>query len=148
MTLADDHIAPIPTAEDVARGERRLAWSLRLFGGVDLLALIAFFMPMSWIQAGHELCGFGPFPEGPIPEYLARATSLLWAMHGGLLLVLSTDVRKYVELIGFVAIITVLAGLLLFLLARRTDLPLWWMLLEGPVFAATGLWYLSCLRRI
>jgi hypothetical protein len=124
-----------------------LAWSLRICGGVDLLALIPFLMPLEWIRVGHEWCGFGPFPEGPVPEYLARATSLLWAMHGGLLLYLARDVSAHARLIAFVARLTVLAGVLLLGLGVRTGLPIWWTALEGPVFAASGLWYLWWLSR-
>lgn len=133
---------PQSSAEHVVR------WSLRLFGTIDLLALGAFLMPTRWIQTGHLWCGLGPFPDGPIPEYLARATSLLWGIHGALLIFLSADVRQFVRVIRFIAALTVLAGGLLFLLALRTGLPLWWVLLEGPAFAATGLWYLWWLRHL
>ena len=131
-----------------ARAAQIVMWSLRICGGVDLLATAAFFMPTSWMRLGHELCGMGPFPDGPVPVYLARATSLLWAMHGALLLYLSSDVRRYAEFVRFVARVTVVAGGLLLWLALTTGLPLWWAFLEGPVFAATGLWYLWWLRHL
>lgn len=132
---------------DARTADRVLAWSLRICGGVDLLALTAFVMPLEWIRQAHQWCGFGPFPDGPIPEYLARATSLLWGLHGALLLYLARDVRAHAALIGFVAKLTVLAGVLLLALGLRTDLPTWWVALEGPLFAATGLWYLWWLNR-
>lgn len=127
--------------------DRVLAASLRVFGGIDLLALVAFVMPREWIRQVHQWCGFGPFADGPVPEYLARSTSLLWGMHGALLLYLARDVSANARLIGFVAKLTVLAGLLLLMLGLRTGLPAWWVALEGPVFAATGLWYLWWLNR-
>lgn len=129
------------------RADCILARSLRIFGGVDLLALIAFAMPLEWIRQVHQWCGFGPFPEGPVPEYLARSTSLLWGMHGALLLYLARDVAAHVRMIGFVAKLSVLTGVLLLVLGWRTGLPAWWVALEGPVFAATGLWYLWWLNR-
>jgi hypothetical protein len=122
--------------------DRVLAWSLRICGGVDLLALVAFAMPLEWIRQAHLWCGFGPFPGGPLPEYLARAASLLWGLHGALLLYLARDIPAHVELIAFVAKLTVLAGVLLLALGLRTGMPWLWIAVEGPVFAATGLWYL------
>ena len=50
-------------------------------------------------------------------------------------------------LIAFVARLTVLAGVLLLRLGWKTGLPMWWVAVEGPVFAATGLWYLWWLNR-
>jgi hypothetical protein len=129
------------------RATRVLQWSLRVCGGIDLLAAVPFLMPTSWIHFGHELCGFGRFPTGPVPEYLARSTSLLWAVHGALLVYLSRDVRKEVAVIRFIAVVTIVAGVLLCGLAWQVGLPGWWVLMEGPVFAATGLWYLWWLRR-
>ena len=141
--------AGIDTGESTTtQAAQIVVWSLRIFGGVDLLATVAFFMPTSWMRLGHELCGLGPFPDGPIPVYLARATSLLWAMHGALLLYLSCNVDRYVAVVRFVARVTVVSGVLLLGLALTTGLPLWWAFLEGPVFAATGLWYLWWLRRL
>jgi hypothetical protein len=137
-----------PGAERGSRtADRVLAWSLRICGGVDLLALIAFAMPLEWIRQIHQSCGFGPFPEGPLPEYLARATSLLWGLHGALLVYLSCDVSSHVRVISFVARLTVAGGVLLLWLGLRAGMPWWWVALEGPVFAATGLWYLWWLRR-
>jgi hypothetical protein len=127
--------------------DRVLVWSLRIFGGVDLLALVAFAMPLQWIRQAHEWCGFGPFPEGPVPEYLARSTSLLWGLHGALLLYLARDIPAHATLFAFVAKLTIVAGVLLLALGLRTGLPVWWVALEGPVFAATGLWYLWWLSK-
>jgi hypothetical protein len=132
---------------DSRTADRVLAWSLRICGGVDLLAIIAFAMPLEWIRQAHLWCGFGPFPEGPLPEYLARATSLLWGLHGALLLYLARDIPAHVRLIAFVARLTVGGGVLLLFLGLRTGLPVWWVALEGPVFAASGLWYLWWLNR-
>lgn len=132
---------------DSRTAEKVLAWSLRVCGGIDLLALVPFVMPLEWIRRAHHWCGFGPFPEGPLSEYLARATSLLWGMHGALLLYLARDVSAHAKVIAFVARLTVVAGVLLLWLGLRADLPLWWAALEGPVFAATGLWYLWWLNR-
>ena len=52
-------------------------------GGVCLLALVPLWMPRAWIVAGHRWLGWGPFPDGPVAEYLARSVSALSAFYGG-----------------------------------------------------------------
>lgn len=125
-----------------ARSVRVVTWSLRLFGLVDLLALIAVFMPEEWLDTGHGLCGLGEFPEGPLTVYLARSTSLLWAYHGALLLFLAGDVGQHRRVIEFVARATVVAGVLLVGIDVTSGIPWWWTLLEGPLFALSGIWLL------
>jgi hypothetical protein len=52
--------------------QRWLALLLRVIGGVCLLALVALWMPRSSMDAGHRWLGWGPFPDNPLTEYLAR----------------------------------------------------------------------------
>jgi hypothetical protein len=88
----------------LSSAERWLVLLLRLVGGVCLLALIPLWMPRSWIDAAHQWLGWGPFPPGPIAEYLARSVSSLSAFYGGLLIALSSDVRRYSPLIRYQAV--------------------------------------------
>ncbi len=127
---------------------RVLRWSLRSFGSVDLLAMAAAAMPDEWLRTGHALCGLGEFPEGPLPVYLARSASMLYAFHGAVLWCLSMDVRRYRPVIRFIAAGTVLFGAVLVLVDLSSGIPLWWTLMEGPVFAATGLWALFWTSRL
>ena len=48
-----------------------VAWILRLVGLLSMLAILAVFMPLSWMASVHESLGLGKMPEGPIVEYLA-----------------------------------------------------------------------------
>jgi len=77
---------------------------LRMLGGICLLALIPFFMPRSWLEAGHAFLGLGPFPMAPIADYLARSVSALCAFYGGLLWALSRDVHRFVSIIKYQAL--------------------------------------------
>ena len=54
-----------------------------------LLAFFAIFLPVRWMAVTHEWLGLGEFPASPLVDYLTRSASLLYAWHGGLLLVLS-----------------------------------------------------------
>lgn len=130
------------------RAARVLCWSLRLFGGIDLLALIAVLMPVEWLRAGHALCGMGEFPAGPLAVYLSRSTSMLYAFHGGMLWFIAADVRRYAPLIRFVGGLTVGSGAALVVIDRAAGVPPWWTWSEGPVFAAAGLWLLAWSGRL
>jgi hypothetical protein len=86
-----------------AAADRCLALLLRFMGGVCLLALIALWMPRGWLDLGHRWLGLGTFPNSPVAEYLARSVSALSGFYGGLLVMLSTDVRRYASLIRYQA---------------------------------------------
>ena len=99
--------------------ERLLTWLLRLAGLMMAAAVFAVFMPRAWMAACHErLLGLGPFPAGPMIEYLARARSGFYAIAGVVLIVVSADVRRYGPVIatlavGFIAMACTLAAFLI-----------------------------------
>ena len=112
---------------------------LRLFGFIDLLALIAVVMPERWLEQGHLWAGLGRLPEGPIVGYLARSASALYALHGGMIVFISFDVARYWRLITFLAAAAVVHGVVMAGIDVATGMPLLWTVLEGPSFAASGL---------
>jgi len=77
---------------------------LRILGVICVLAVIPLFMPRSWLDTGHQSFGLGPFPTAPVAEYLARSVSASCAFYGGLLLLLSRDVRRFVSIIKYQAL--------------------------------------------
>ena len=87
-----------------AAAELWLALLLRAVGGVCLLAVVPLWMPRDWIEAGHRWLGWGPFPHGPVAEYLARSVSALSGFYGGLLVALAADVRRYTPVIRYQAV--------------------------------------------
>jgi len=114
------------------RAERALAWVLRVNGAVTLSAIVAVFMPLGWMDAVHARLGMGPSPGGPMFEYLARTVSALYAIHGGLCFLLSTDVRRFGPVITYVACIELaFAGVLLWI-DVKAGLPAAWVLVEAP----------------
>jgi hypothetical protein len=118
--------------------DRILQTLLRIIGGVSVLAIIPVFMPRAWMAACHEWLGLGPFPEGPIVEYLARSTSLFYAIWGGILWVLARDVRRYVRMVMAVGIAIIACGVILLTIDLRSGLPPWWVALEGPWVVLMG----------
>jgi hypothetical protein len=121
--------------------EKVLVSLLRLGGSVMLLAWLAALLPTAWMAACHRWLGLGPFPAAPLTEYLTRSISLLYGMHGGLLLVLSADVRRYLPVVRYLAYTTVLFGLIMLAVDLRAGVPGWWTLVEGPPLVAVGTTY-------
>jgi hypothetical protein len=107
--------------------ERWLVLLLRLVGGVCLLALVALGMPRAWMEAGHRWLGWGAFPAAPVADYLARSVSALSAFYGGLLLVLSLDVRRYGPLIRYQAGAIMVLSACGVVVGTRAGVPLWFV---------------------
>ena len=101
---------------------------LRSFGGVSALAVFAFVMPRSWMGVVHEWLGMGTLPDQPIVEYLARSTSALCALYGGLLWVLATDVRRYARAITYQAVALIALSTVGACFGLWAGMPAWWML--------------------
>ena len=129
------------------RNERRLKIFLRILGIFSILALVPTLMPVAWMASIHEGLKLGPFPQGPAVEYMARSLSAFYAMFGGLLLVVSGDVRRHSRVIAYVGIVEVLFGLLILIVELRIGVPLHLVLSEGPVIILFGLIILFFLAR-
>lgn len=108
---------------------------LRILGGICALALVGLFMPRSWMDAGHQWLGLGSFPSAPIAEYLARSVSALCSFYGGLLLVLSCDVRRFKTDIQYQAVAMMGLSAIGDYAGMRAGLPAIWMVAD-----AVGLW--------
>ena len=108
---------------------------LRILGGICVLAIVPLIMPRSWLVAGHELAGLGSFPTAPIAEYLARSVSALCTFYGGLLLMLSRDVCRFVSIIKYQAIAIMLLSAFGILAGVRAGLPALYVVAD-----AVGCW--------
>ncbi len=75
--------------------ERTLVLLLYVSGGVMLLAVFAIFLPTEWMATTHRWLGLGEFPASPLVDYLTRSISALYAIYGGLLVLLARDVRRF-----------------------------------------------------
>ncbi len=118
--------------------DRRLRWFLRLVGVADLLAVVAVFLPTDWLGWVHESVGLGTLPQGRIVGYLARSTSLLYGIHGAMLLVLANDVVRYRSLICWYGRVIAAAGAILIGVDIAESMPVWWTVLEGAAVVGIG----------
>ncbi|PHQ33595.1 hypothetical protein [Rhodopirellula bahusiensis] len=119
--------------------DHRLKWFLRIIGVTALLAFAAAVMPEKWMIEIAQEIGIDPFPESPLTFYLARNLSLLYGFVGGLLCILSSDLPRYRDLIGWAAVGTIAFGLLQLIVDSMSGLPGWWTVGEGGSTLAGGL---------
>jgi len=126
----------------MTRSERRLRILLRVVGTMNVLAIVAVFMPRAWMVWSHEMLGLGEFPKGAIAEYLARSTSLFYTLLGIVLWWLSLDVRRYGRIISVVGVATIACGVVLLSTDIRAGMPWWWTVGEGPFVVALGVAFL------
>ncbi len=124
--------------DGTAKGRSALVVVLRLFGTLDLLAILAVLMPDEWMARGHQWLGLGELPRAPIVGYLTRSASALYALHGATILFISTDTVRYARLITFLAIVALIHGAIMLGIDLAAGMPVWWTLLEGPAIVATG----------
>ncbi len=111
--------------------DRYVLLFLRVIGGISLLAFAAAMMPQTWIVETAEALGFDPFPFSPLTFYLARNLSLLYGFVGALLLVVSLDLDRYRPLVRYLAIGTILFGLLQLVVDSMSGMPPSWTLGES-----------------
>jgi hypothetical protein len=116
----------------MTRADKAVVVLLRLVGVGALFALVAVFMPSSWMAATHRWLGLGEMPSGPVVEYLARSLSAFYAVFGALCLVVASDLERYRPLVRFLGV--VFAGMSLVLLGVdvAAGMPWWWSASEGP----------------
>jgi len=131
------------------RYEKTLVLLLRLDGLIMLAALLPSMMPFTWMKEIHRCLEMGELPDGPIIGYLTRSLSIMYAMHGALLFFVSWDVRRYLPVVKFLAVRTILFGLWLTALDIVVGMPMFWTILEGPILVllyGVVLWLTGNLR--
>lgn len=122
---------------------RALTLLLRVIGGSSLLALIFVAAPESWMAAIHAGLDMGPLPTEPIVGYLARSTSAFYAITGGLLWVISTDLVRHRAVLLYLGWAITIFGVVLLVVDVLEGMPLSWTLWEGPfvgLFGVAILW--------
>jgi hypothetical protein len=116
----------------MTKSDKALVILLRFVGVSALFALVAVFMPSSWMAATHRWLGLGEMPTGPVVEYLARSLSAFYAVMGALCLVLTTDLGRYRPLVRFLGVAFALMSLVLLGVDLAAGMPWWWSAPEGP----------------
>lgn len=121
------------------RYQRLLQLVLWLAGGTMVLAIVAVFMPRTWIVLAHdEWLDFGQFPEAPIVEYLARALSGFYAMVGGFFLLAAGKPRQYAVPLRYFVVMMMLLAVAMVPIGSLCGMPLWWTLGDAASMVSFG----------
>ena len=120
-------------------------WFLIADGLVLMCASAAIFLPPDWMQQAHAWLGLNEMPESPIVFYLARSTSMLYAVHGVIVLTVGWKLDQFAGLVPVLAFLHFLMGCVLLGIDWTSGLPTYWLLGEGPPIAMSGvlLWFLA-----
>src|SRR5262249_43729751 len=111
--------------------DKALVLLLCLVGVGALLALVAVFMPSSWMAATYRWLGLGEMPTGPVVEYLARSVSAFYAFTGALCLVVAADLQRYQPLLRLLGVAFALLSVALLGVDVAAGMPWWWSASEG-----------------
>lgn len=129
--------------------DRVLKLLLRAFGGMSVLALPFVFLPTKKMNVIHEqVLGMGALPNAPIVGYLARSTSMFYAMLGGLLILLSFDLRRYRPALRYLLGTSVVFGALITCIDILERMPPMWAAIEGPLIVVLSVLMLVLLRKV
>lgn len=107
--------------------------------GVGLMmATPAIFLPVSWMAGCHQWLGLGDFPATPITAYLARSTSLLYAVHGFLMFYTAVHLGQFLPLAKVFGYLHIVIGLVMLGIDLTAPMPLYWTAIEGIPISLTG----------
>ncbi|MEM7454650.1 MAG: hypothetical protein AAF456_09900 [Planctomycetota bacterium] len=111
---------------------------LFLAGGMLLLAVVPIFFPVSLMAQIHGLVGLGEFPEDPIVLYLARSTSLLYAVHGSVMLTVALNLNRYQGMVPLLGWLHIVIGIAMLGIDLTAPMPWYWTAFEGGPIALGG----------
>ena len=103
-----------------------------------MLATLAVFLPVELMATCHQWLGLGDFPDAPITIYLARSTSLLYAMHGVIMFYVAWHFDRCQLLVPLLGWLHVVLGVAMIGVDLKAGMPLYWTALEGLPIALTG----------
>ena len=104
-----------------------------------MLATIPIFFPADTMAYFHKLLGLGDFPDQPITLYLARSTSLLYAVHGFLMFLTGIRIQQLRMLAPVFGWLHVVLGLVMLGIDLASGMPWYWTAVEGVPISLAGL---------
>ncbi len=132
----------------MTNSEHLLKLLLRFLGTTSLFALVFVVAPYSWLDSIHSYLGMGQLPDKPVVGYLARSTSALYAILGGLFWTVSCDLERHRLVLRYLGAAITLFGAALLVIDWWEGLPFLWKVWEGPFLMAFGLAILFLSRTI
>lgn len=122
------------------QAEYWLRWQLRCIGILLMLAVLAVPLPHRWMNVTHrDLLQLETLPDMPIIQYLTRSTSLLYVIHGVIMLFVSFDIARYRPVIVLIASLNSVFAIIMFAVDWSVGMPMWWAIWEGPGILAMAI---------
>ena len=87
----------------------------------------------------HSWLGLGEMNEDPILIYLARSTSLMYAVHGAVQVFTGLKIERLWPLVWLLGVLHVLIGCTMLFVDLNAGMPTYWTAGEGPPVAGLGL---------
>jgi hypothetical protein len=119
----------------MSRAERALAWLLRIEAFMLLWALPAALLPTEWMDTIGRSVGLAELPRAPLVEYLTRSLSLLYAGWAPVLLVLSSDLKRYLPLLWVYAWLSLAFTPAIVAIDVFAGMPVGWVVSEAVTVA-------------
>lgn len=127
--------------------ERLLFRLLQLNAWILLLALPCALLPFAWMDAVHrDMLGLGDLANVPLTRYMARSLSLVYGMHGIVLLGVTLNWERYRPAVPYLAKLHIALGAAMLAVDLDAGLPWWWAVSEGPGLMSYGLLVLAVNR--
>lgn len=111
---------------------------LRIVGTFSLFGLLFVVAPHGWMNAIHGGLGLGELPTSPIVGYLARSTSALYALLGGLFWTVSLEPKRHTLVLNYLGVAIAAFGAVLLGVDVAEGLPALWTIWEGPFVMVFG----------
>jgi hypothetical protein len=129
--------------------ERLLLLLLRLNAAVLLLAAPCALLPFAWMDAVHrDALGLGSLSDIPITRYMARSLSLVYAMHGAVVLFVTLNWQRMRFAVPYLAGLHLIQGCVIFAIGLDAGLPWWWVAVEGPSVVAFAIVVLAVNQKV
>ena len=119
--------------------QKILVFLLRLAGVSMGFATLAIFLPTDLMDTIHASFGLGPLPRAPITEYLTRSVAAVYAMHGGMFLVVSYNLPACRPVVTYLGFANICFGIFMVGIDIFAGLPWYWTCFEGPPIAMMGM---------
>ncbi|MFN7627676.1 MAG: hypothetical protein ACK5PZ_12670 [Pirellula sp.] len=111
---------------------------LILVGVVQCAAVIAVFMPHSWMDLCSRLMGVDPLPASSLPGYLARLSSAMYVVHGAMLIITAWYLPLVMPLVIPFARLTILLGGIMLWIDVAERMPIIWTIFETTALVLSG----------
>ena len=127
--------------------DRALTWLVRANAAILLAAVVPVFFPTDLMAELHHRLGLGELVRGRLTEYLTRSAAACYALHGGVLALVSTDVRRFRPLIAPLYVMHLAFAAAMLGIDLHAGMPLWWTTAEVGTISGVAIFALVLNRR-